>query len=135
MGDKMRPMRTWLAALTVACAVVCAQSCATLLKGTTEEVMVNSDPSGAQLTINDQNVGSTPYDAKVPSDQVLHIHVSKPGYKAQDITDDTKFRWGYEIWSFLEWIIPMGIDLADGAAWGHEQTMVATHLEAVPQAV
>jgi hypothetical protein len=103
-----------------------------MLKGTSEEVMVNSDPLGAQVTINNQDVGTTPYDAKLPSDQVLHVHVSKAGYQPQDITDDTKFRWGYEIWSFFAYIIPLVVDLADGAAWGHEQTMIAAHLEPVP---
>ncbi|MBF6560805.1 MAG: hypothetical protein IVW56_10975 [Candidatus Binataceae bacterium] len=45
--------------------------------------------------------------------------------------DDASFRWGYEIWSFVEFVIPMGVDMADGAAWGHDQ-MIAAHLEPLP---
>jgi PEGA domain len=109
-----------------------SQGCATLLKGTTEEVMVSSDPAGAKVRINEQYNGTTPFVATVPSSQDLRIHIAKAGYKPVDITDDANFRWGYEIWSFVEFVIPLGIDLADGAAWGHSQTMVATHLEPLP---
>lgn len=108
--------------------------CATLLKGSNEQVMVSSDPSGANVSINGQQTGTTPYVTTVPSSQDLHIEVSKPDYQTASITDDTSIRWGYEIWSFIEFVIPLGVDLADGAAWGHDQTMIAAHLEPLPQA-
>ena len=120
-------------AVAVTCALVLSSSCATLLKGRTEEVMINSDPSGAQVSINDQSNGTTPYVTTSKSSEVLYIHVSKPGYQPQEITDDTSFRWGYEIWSFICYVIPLGIDMADGAAWGHDQTMIAVHLEPIAQ--
>ena len=108
--------------------------CATLLKGPNEQVMVSSDPSGANVSINGQQTGTTPYVTTVPSSQDLHIEVSKPDYQTASITDGTSIRWGYEIWSFIEFVIPLGVDLADGAAWGHDQTMIAAHLEPLPQA-
>jgi hypothetical protein len=108
--------------------------CATMLKGTNEQLMVASDPSGANVAVNGQNEGTTPYETTVPSSQNLQIEVSKPGYQSITIEDDTSFRWGYEIWSFVEFVIPMGVDMADGAAWGHDKTMVTAHLEAASQA-
>ncbi len=107
--------------------------CATLLKGSNEQVMITSHPSGANVSINGQQEGTTPYVTNVPSSENLKIEISKAGYQTDTVTDDTSFRWGYEIWSFIEWVIPLGIDMADGAAWGHDQTMVATHLEPVAQ--
>lgn len=108
--------------------------CATMLKGTNEQLMVASDPSGATVAVNGQNEGTTPYETTVPSSQNLQIEVSKAGYQPTTIEDDTSFRWGYEIWSFLEFVIPMGVDMADGAAWGHDKTMVTAHLEPSSQA-
>lgn len=105
--------------------------CATMLKGSNEQVMITSDPAGANVSINGQNQGTTPYVANVPSSQDLNIQLSKPGYQATSIKDGTSFRWGYEIWSFLEFVIPLGVDMADGAAWGHDQTMVAAHMDPV----
>ena len=106
--------------------------CATLLKGNKEEIIVDSDPSGANVSINNQHAGTTPYVAKVKSSEKLDIELSKTGYQPLSLNDDTSFRWGYEIWSFVEWVIPMGIDMVDGSAWGHNQTMIAAHLEPLP---
>lgn len=121
-------MRKPVGALLVL-AMLTIGGCATLLKGSNEQVMINSDPSGANVSINGQQTGTTPYVTTVPSSQDLQIEVSKPGYQTANVDDKTNFRWGYEIWSFVEFIIPMGVDLADGAAWGHQQTMIAAHLE------
>jgi len=104
--------------------------CATMSKGTTELVMISSDPPGADFSVNDIT-GKTPFALNVPSSKDLTIHVSAPGYQAQDVQDPVDFRWGYEIWSFIDFVIPMGVDLADGAAWGHQQTTVAVHLHPV----
>jgi hypothetical protein len=65
--------------------------------------------------------------------QNLQIQVSKPGYQTASIDDRAKFCWGYEIWSFVWYVIPLGVDLADGAAWGHPQTMIAAHLESASE--
>ena len=108
-------------------------SCATLLKGTTEQIAIDSAPTDANLEINNQPVGATPYVANVPSKEDLRIHVEKAGYQPVDVTDGTSFRWGYEIWSFLEFVLPLGVDLADGAAWGHDDTAIAVHLEPIAQ--
>jgi hypothetical protein len=103
--------------------------CATMLKGTNEQLMVASDPSDANVSINGQNEGTTPYETTIPSSRNLQIEVSRSGYQTATIEDDTNFRWGYEIWSFVEFVIPLGVDMADGAAWGHDKTMVTAHLE------
>lgn len=118
------------AAMALSAALACA-SCATMLKGTTEQIMVSTDPAGAQVTINDQQSGMTPFVTTVASSQNLQIHLAKAGYHDETVTDDATFRWGYEIWSFVCYIIPLGVDMADGAAWGHQQTMIAAHLEPI----
>jgi len=107
--------------------------CASLLKGTSEQIMVSSEPPGANVSVNGQQEGTTPYVANVPSSRDLQIELSKPGYEPLTVADNTSFRWGYEIWSFVDFVIPMGVDMADGAAWGHDQTMVAAHLNPVAE--
>lgn len=113
------------------CALFMCSSCATMLKGTTDQIMISSDPAGADVSINDQQSGKTPFVTSVPSSQNLQIHLAKVGYQDQSLTDDATFRWGYEAWSFIVYVIPLGVDLADGAAWGHQQTMIAAHLEPI----
>ncbi len=103
--------------------------CATLLKGNKEDVMITSDPTGASVSINGQPMGTTPYVARVASSKDLDVELSKPGYKTTKISDPTSMRKGWEAWSFVAYVIPMGVDMASGAAWGHNQTMLAAHLE------
>ncbi len=126
----MTTLRIRAAAIALSAAFSCA-SCATMLKGTHEEIMVSSDPAAADVSINGEQSGKTPFTTTVPSSRNLQIQLTKAGYQEQTVTDDATFRWGYEIWSFICWVIPLGVDMADGAAWGHQQTMIAAHLEPV----
>jgi hypothetical protein len=124
--------------LSVCVLAVCSlisSSCATMLKGNSEDITVVSDPSGALVSANDGGLqGVTPVAFTVPSKQDLNFTVTKQGYLPQEVPDPTSFRWGYEIWAFVEFVIPMGVDLADGAAWGHDHTTVTAHLEPNSQA-
>jgi len=104
-----------------------------MLKGTTDQITVISDPPGAQVSSNDSNVGVTPVSFTVPSKKDLNIQVSKTGYQPQTMQNEANFRWGYEIWAFLVYIIPGVVDCADGAAWGHDNLVMTTHLEPVAQ--
>jgi hypothetical protein len=78
-----------------ACLVLACSSCATLFQGTTEEVMVASDPDAAQVTVNDGRSGPTPFSMRVPRSEDLQIHVAKVGYTPYDMTDTSHVEWGY----------------------------------------
>jgi len=104
-----------------------------MLKGTKDEITVVSDPSGAQVTANESQEGPTPVTFTVPSKQDLNITVSKAGYQPEDLQDSASFRWGYEAWAFIAYVIPMVVDLSDGAAWGHDHLTMTAHLEPAGQ--
>jgi PEGA domain len=118
-----------IAVLALAVCSLIGSSCATLLKGTKEEITVVSDPSGAEVTVNESREGATPVSFTVPSKEDLNITVTKAGYQPEDLQDPTSFRWGYEAWAFIVYVIPMVVDLSDGAAWGHDHLTVTAHLE------
>jgi hypothetical protein len=117
-----------LAVYILAACCLIGTSCATLLKGTKDEITVVSDPPGAEVTANESEKGPTPVSFTVPSKEDLNISVSKAGYQPEDLQNPAKFRWGYEAWSFIEWVIPMVVDLSDGAAWGHDHLTMTAHL-------
>jgi hypothetical protein len=111
-------------------AVVFASGCATLFQGTNEEIMVQSDPPGAQVSVNDGRNGTTPYSMKVSRNDDVDIHVSKPGYAPMDIADESHMEWGYFISDFFfTGLIGLAVDGLDGAMFYHNQTMVSAHLE------
>jgi hypothetical protein len=111
-------------------AVLFASSCATLFQGNSEEIMVESDPPGAQVSVNDGRQGITPYSLKTNRNDDLEIHVSKPGYSPEDIADTTHVEWGYLVSDiFFTGLIGLAVDGIDGAMFYHNQTMVSAHLE------
>jgi PEGA domain len=124
-------LRTETGAMAM-CALFLCSSCATLFQGNKEEVMVNSNPAGAQVVVNDGRSGTTPYSIRVGRDDDLQIHVSKIGYSSTDITDTSHMEWGYFIADFFfTGLIGLAIDGLDGAMFYHDQTMVAAHLDAL----
>ena len=118
-----------LAVYTLAVCSLLGSSCATMLKGTSDEITVVSDPSGAEVSVNDADKGPTPLTFTVPSKQDVNVTVAKAGYQPENLQDPVSFRWGYEAWAFLAYIIPMVVDLSDGAAWGHDHLTMTAHLE------
>lgn len=116
-------------------AVLFASGCATLFQGTNEEIMVASDPAGAQVSINDGRQGTTPYSMRVNRNDDLQIHVSKPGYSSTDIADTSHVEWGYLVSDiFFTGLIGLAVDGIDGAMFYHNQAMVSAHLDPISPA-
>ena len=109
-------------------------SCATILRGRTEEITVVSYPAGATVQVNGDQKGVTPVEVKVPSKADLNVNVTKDGYRSDNLTDPATTRWGYEAFSFVCGVLPVFGDMATGAAWGHDQLMLTAHLEPGPRA-
>ncbi len=59
--------------------------CATLSRGTTDEVSVISDPVGAQVTTSFGSHCTTPCSLAVARDQVFSLTVVKDGYAPQKV--------------------------------------------------
>ncbi len=115
-----------------ACVALACSSCATLFQGTTEEVMVASDPDAAQVTVNDGRSGPTPFSMRVPRSEDLQIHVAKVGYTPYDMTDTSHVEWGYLVSDlFFTGLIGLAVDGIDGAMFYHNQAMVTAHLDPV----
>ena len=109
-----------------------ASGCAYMLKGTTDNMTVITDPEDAEVTVNNRNKGLSPVSFSVPSNEDLDIRLSKAGYQPKEVTSRALFRSGYEAWSFVEFVIPMVIDMSYGAAWGHDPTTITERLDPAP---
>jgi hypothetical protein len=108
-------------------------SCATLFQGTSEEIDLARDPSGATTSINDGRNGVTPYSIHVNRDQDLQVHFTKPGYQTYDVADVSHVAWGYLVSDlFFTGLIGLAIDGIDGAMFYHSEQMVSAHLEPLP---
>lgn len=104
-------------------------SCALIFQGTTEEIDVASEPSGATVTLNDGETKVTPFSMTVPREKDLQFHFSKAGYQSTDVSDDSQVEGGLLVFDVIPLMIPWSIDAAAGAGFAHQQTTVTAHLD------
>lgn len=56
------------------------QSCATILRGTSQKIPVTSNPLGAKIIVDGKEVGSTPMNLKLRRKKIHNIQIEKEGY-------------------------------------------------------
>lgn len=103
--------------------------CATLFKGTTEELSINSDPQRAQVYINGDLYGETPLSVRVESKKTYTIEFRKEGYQTKAYKINNRVGAGWIILDVLGGLIPVIVDAATGAWYHLDQTNVNMILE------
>lgn len=91
-----------------------ALSCATILSGTSQVVSIDSNVPGAEVKIEGNVVGVTPFSAKIPRQKEAVAIVSQEGYVAQPITLTTSFNPVATLSIFWDLTTT---DFLSGAAW------------------
>ena len=108
-------MKTHIVAILALCAAF--TGCASIVSGTSQVVSINSNVQGATVSINGNQVGSTPFTSSIPRGKDTTVTVSKKGYTSQTIVLSTKLEtifWGNIIFGGL---IGSTTDFATGACW------------------
>jgi PEGA domain len=117
-----------------ACAVALS-GCATITRGTTDQIQIVSDPSGADVrtSLNQQCV--TPCTLQVARSDQFTVVFRKPGYEDQTINVTTKIAGtgaaGFAGNLLVGGIVGMGVDAATGATLEHVPSPVSAHLRPV----
>lgn len=114
--------------IAIFCVSLGVTSCALLFQGTTQEVAVMSDPSGATVTDNVGGTHQTPFTMTVPRNEDLQFHFSKAGYQSSDVIDNSQVEGGYLAADILV-PIAWATDAATGAYFAHQQSVVTAHLD------
>ncbi len=97
--------------------------CATMVNGRHQDVLVLSEPSGASIRLNGEDVGSTPTTVKMRRRGPAELVVAKAGYAATTIPVARKESgWMFGNFVFLNPLAGQGMDstdqwLASAAAW------------------
>lgn len=102
-------------------------SCATLFKGSTDEVNFSSDPSGAKVYVNGSLMGTTPVQLELKSNKTYTIEFKKDGYETKTVILNNSVGAGWIILDVLGGLIPIIIDAATGNWYELDQD----HLNAV----
>lgn len=89
--------------------------CATVLSGTTQSVTFESDPSGAEVRIDDRLIGVTPTNVTLQKGKTRTVSFSKEGYKTVEREIAQSFN-GLAIVSTIFWDLGT-TDAISGAMW------------------
>jgi hypothetical protein len=113
-------------------------SCATVTRGTTETLKIESDPEGAEVRVSNGFTGVTPTAFSVPRKGDLYVTVSKDGYETVNVSVPTKIAGagaaGFAGNILIGGVIGGGVDIATGAALSHQPNPVRVVLVAKPSA-
>ena len=96
-------------------------SCATLFKGTTEEVNFNSDPQRAEVWVNGIKMGETPVALKLESKKTYAIEFKKEGFEPRTYTITNHVGAGWVILDVLAGLVGVIVDAATGAWYSLDQ--------------
>jgi uncharacterized protein YceK len=91
--------------------------CATIMHGTSQDIGITSHPTGARVTIDNQEFGTTPVVAKLSRKDNHTIHMELPGYQPDDATvtrSTSGWVWGNIVFGGL---IGLAVDAISGGLY------------------
>ena len=100
-------------------------SCATIMTGTKQDIVIKSSPSGAVVKLNNNNIGITPITTRLSrniTNQTIRIELD--GYKPYEVNIARKFNAWYIGNIIFGQIIGLIIDAADGAMYKLTPTQI-----------
>ena len=89
--------------------------CATILKGTNQPLNVTSNVTGADVLVDGQLVGKTPFSGTIKRKKSATLRVSKDGYQAQQLMLDGSIESVFWVNVFIGGVLGSTTDLASGS--------------------
>ena len=120
-----------LGIISLICAGILLASCATIVGGTSQNVSINSNVKGAEITVNGLTVGNTPYTGPIKRGNSTIVTLRKNGYETKTITLSTEIEsifWGNII---IGGVLGSTTDLATGGMYRYAPATLQIDLEKV----
>jgi hypothetical protein len=76
--------------LSLTGSLIALSGCATITRGTHEALVVESEPSGAQVRLSNGLSGTTPTSFKISRKGDVHVTIAKEGFETADINVTTQ---------------------------------------------
>jgi hypothetical protein len=80
--QSVRSLPQIIACLALACTLLFfASGCASVVRGGSEKLVIQTVPSGASVTLSSGQAGTTPFEVEVRRKDTIFVSISKAGYK------------------------------------------------------
>ena len=116
-------MKKIISLLVMICVGISLSSCATLFKGTVEDVNFGSNPGGAEVWVDGRFMGRTPLNFKLSSNKSYVIEFKYAG-QIKSVNLTAQVGAGWVILDILAGLIPVIIDAATGAWYSFDENNV-----------
>ena len=113
--------------------------CATIVRGTTEQITITSEPTGAHVSTSLAHSCISPCTITVARKDEFIVSIGKEGYKTQEIPVKTALSGGGVAGAagniLIGGVIGLGVDAATGSTLDHTPNPVRAVLETLEPAV
>lgn len=75
----------WYRPVLAGVLVLALTGCASIIHGTTQQVAISSSPTGAQVSVNNQDLGTTPIVADLKRKETHIVRVTLAGYEPYEV--------------------------------------------------
>lgn len=111
----MKRIILFAAGLIIIAVIVSQTGCASIITGTSQNIMINSEPSGAKVITDTGLTVITPATIRLPKGRAIVLTAQKDGYEKSTQVLNTSFNGWFIGNILLGGLIGMIVDLADGA--------------------
>lgn len=116
------------AATCAAALLLLTTGCASIIHGTSQNIDIASDPTGATILIDDEEVGTTPFVAGLKRKERKTIRIELDGYSPYEVALDRKLDGWYFGNILFGGIIGLVVDAANGAMYKLTPSQIDAHL-------
>lgn len=101
----------------LAAVALTAAACATIMHGSSQEIGIASQPTGAKIRVDNRDLGVTPLTAKLSRKDVHTISISMAGYQPYELTT-TRHTSGW-VWGNIVFggLIGLAVDAITGGLY------------------
>ena len=103
--------------VSVILSFVVLTGCATILSGSKQPLNVRSNVEGADVYVNGELVGKTPFSGTVKKQKSMHIRVSKAGYQQEEMILKGSVESVFWLNILVGGLLGSTTDLATGSMW------------------
>jgi hypothetical protein len=113
-------------ALVASLLALCGSGCATIVKGTTQDIPIASEPSGARVAVDGKSSGSTPTKVTMDRKRSHMVTLELDGYETENIAVTNSIGGAVAGNIIAGGLVGWGVDAMTGAQYNlHPDTVTA----------